>query len=634
MKEITMQKIIFTTLLTSTILSSSAQKAFDEYLLPKNFESFSTFIPKGLPTNSATSTVTIKPSTVINKVRQSLFGQNAVAYQRDMVTTAIREQNWKSGGFSMLRYPGGNWSNQFFWDGNIPSTIKVENVMNGDVKKLLSGSSTWMLGTSEFPEFLKFMEADGIVCVNVGYAFYGTSANPVETAAQYAANWVKYYNKDLNAKVKYWELGNENYGPWQAGFDLGSPQKYGEACKIFAQKMKAVDPSIKIGVNLYEGDGGFNKPQGKNWNELVLPIVQDIMDFAIIHHYPHPNTNMNAILEKDIYDAVDEVAKTVATMRRQTTTYTNKAAGFYPIAITEYNARTGVREISRTNALFTTLMLGEYSKYNDYAAAMQWDLINGYESGLGTHGAVADGDPFMTNGDPYPALIAHHYMQRYYGDKLVASTSSDPDIVVYPTTFTSGEMGIVLVNKGGSLKNVQINLGNNFLKDDRIYWHTINGDASDFDRTLYINDQGPSTTFNVGQTYTNGTKSAVATAFEANGVGGPENYTSIKPYSALLSNTGSMKFNAKAYSANYIVVKKNITTDIEAELVEKDQLAVYPNPSNDGVFSLSKTAEWKVTSLLGEELKSGSGNRINISEYPKGVYLINVNSKVIRVIVK
>ena len=81
--------------------------------------------------------------------------------------------------------------------------------------------------------------------------------------------------------------------------------------------------------------------------------------------------------------------------------------------------------------------------------------------------------------------------------------------------------------------------------------------------------------------------------------------------------------------------KGNITTDIEEVVLEDSEtISIFPNPSNDGKFTLSKECVWKVISQKGIDLKSGKGNQINLSEYPKGVYLIKMNEKVERVVVE
>lgn len=549
-------KIVFTVLiLVIGCESALAQKAFDEYLLEKNFEPFTAYTEITQPSTSADAYVTVNTKTTISHVRTSIFGQNAVAWQGNLNTAATREENWKNAGLSLVRYPGGNWSNIWFWDGNVPSSIRTESTLNGNVGNLKKGSDGWMLGTDEFPDFLEFLDADGMVCVNVGYAFYGTGVDPLATAAQYAADWVEHYNIDNNVGIKYWELGNENYGPWQAGFDLATPQKYAEACVEFATRMKAVDPTIKLGVVLYEGEGGFNdSPQAKDWNEIVLPIVEDIADFLIIHHYPHPNTNQNAIIEDEIYDAVEVVHESYQMIQDQVTTYTSKPAGYYPIATTEFNMRCGIRNMSRANALFTTMMLAEYAKY-DYGAVTQWDLQNGFNTETGDHGMVSSRDPFLDEGSVNPEFYAFYYLRRYFGSTMVESESTDNNVISYATTFDSGELGLVVVNRGATDKVVDLSL-NDFAKGERVYWHTVEGDESDFDRTIYINGVGPEKSFVVGQEYTSnrGTNdnTLTATSFEENGVSGPQNYTEVLPRSSLLSS-GTLKFDAPRYSVSYLV---------------------------------------------------------------------------------
>lgn len=619
-KSITMKKTIFLIFCLISSIILKAQKAFDEYLVDKNFIPFATHDEQTLPTSTADASVTVNASNHVNKVRQSIFGQNSVAWQGNVNPTASREQHWKNANFSLLRFPGGNWSNRFFWDGNTPSSIKTESAMNGDIANLTSGTDGWTLETDEFPDLLTHTGADGIVCVNVGYAFYGTDADPVTTAADYAAAWVNQYNVVQNLGIKYWELGNENYGPWQAGFDLATPQLYADACVIFAQKMKAVDPTIKIGVVLYEGEGGFNDtPQAKDWNEVVLPTVEDYADFLIIHHYPHPASNQNDISESAIYDAISVVDESMEMLHNQIETYTSKPGDYYPVATTEFNMRAGIRNMSRTNALFTTMMLAEYAKH-DYGAVTQWDLQNGFNTETGDHGLVSSRDPFLDEGSVNPEFYAFYYMDKYFGDMVVGSSSSDGEIITYATTFATGELGLIVVNKGATDKVVDLNL-NGYSSGTRMYWHTVDGDDSDFDRTVYVNGVGPSKTFVEGQSYTSNKGSndntAVATAYEVNGVSGPQDYASINPYSSLIP-TGAIKFDAPKYSVSFIVFEGATTGCLTPELGNDVELCRQTSIVLDGsVASSSAIYSWS---------KDGAsiGDTPTIQASTAGVYAVEV----------
>ena len=96
-----------------------------------------------------------------------------------------------------------------------------------------------------------------------------------------------------------------------------------------------------------------------------------------------------------------------------------------------------------------------------------------------------------------------------------------------------------------------------------------------------------------------------------------------------------LRLNVQNFGFNIdkILVKASLATGVDMEL-ENEQFAIYPNPSQNGVFNLSQSANWKVNSILGKELMSGNGAQVNLSGYSKGVYLIKINDKVERVVVE
>src|SRR5262249_33149984 len=112
-----------------------------------------------------------------------------------------------------------------------------------------------------------------------------------------AADWVRYANVTKQYGVKYWTIGNELYGNghyganWEADNHADkSPAGYANGVVAFADAMKAVDPTVKIGAVLTmpanwpdavvaDGDGG-------NWNKTVLGIAGSKIDFVDLHWYP------------------------------------------------------------------------------------------------------------------------------------------------------------------------------------------------------------------------------------------------------------------------------------------------------------------------------------------------------------
>jgi alpha-N-arabinofuranosidase len=138
-------------------------------------------------------------------------------------------------------------------------------------------------GTDEFIQFARRVGAEPSITVNVE----GGGAT-----AEEAANWVEYCNGDARSKygslraangnsepfhVRYWEIGNEIWGDWVRGHS--DAQTYANNLNRYVEKMKPVDPSIKI---IATGDNNLT------WNETVLRIAGKNIDYLSVHHYYGP----------------------------------------------------------------------------------------------------------------------------------------------------------------------------------------------------------------------------------------------------------------------------------------------------------------------------------------------------------
>ena len=66
------------------------------------------------------------------------------------------------------------------------------------------------------------------------------------------------------------------------------------------------------------------------------------------------------------------------------------------------------------------------------------------------------------------------------------------DLITYASSFTSGETGVAVVNKGIDSKTVEITI-KNFRKGDNYYWYTLTGagDNGEFSRKTLVNGAGP-----------------------------------------------------------------------------------------------------------------------------------------------
>jgi len=177
----------------------------------------------------------------------------------------------------LLRWPGGNFSSGYSWkDGIGPKDARPRK---WDTAWQAEESNRF--GTDEFIAYCRKLGAEPYFCVNMGT---GTM--------QEAADWVEYSNGRMNTQwanlrrknghaepynVKYWGLGNELYGPWQAG--RKTAKEYALLAVEFAKMMRWVDPSIKLIAS-----GGGDRP-GSDWNREVLEQLVDTVDYISLHQY-------------------------------------------------------------------------------------------------------------------------------------------------------------------------------------------------------------------------------------------------------------------------------------------------------------------------------------------------------------
>ena len=132
------------------------------------------------------------------------------------------------------------------------------------------------------------------------------------------------------------------------------------------------------------------------------------------------------------------------------TSITNSGGTIKPIALTEWNinAEGSKQKISFVNGIHTAILFGEALK-NNYGETSRWDLANGWSNG-NDHGLFNIGDePGVAIWNPRPAFYYMYYFQKMIGDRLLTSTViGSSDVLAYASSFSSGEKGVILVNKG------------------------------------------------------------------------------------------------------------------------------------------------------------------------------------------
>ena len=454
--------------------------------------------------------VTINAGDTIRKVTKYLYGNNANLWMGQMVTEPALLDHIHLLSPNIIRFPGGNVSNVFFWEAGVnqPPADVPDSLYNDQGKKIKvdywygKNTDSWTLSLDNYYQMLEMTDNTGIICVNFSYSRYGTGLNPAATAAHYAAEWVRYDD----GLTKFWEIGNENFGPWQAGYKIDTKQNqdgqseiitgtlYGKHFKVFADSMrkaaKEIGSTIYIGAQLVEDSIGNSWiPPARTWNKDFFSQAGNTADFFIVHNY-FTNYNENSSAAVILNSAITRTTDIMNYMKQ--TTSENQVL-LKPIALTEWNifAVGSKQSCSFISGMHAASVLGEMAR-DGYSMAARWDLANGYDNG-NDHGMFNKGDePGVPKWNPRPAFFYMTYFQRFFGDHVVSTVSDNDDVVAYASTFSSGEMGVVVMNKGESeqivkLEPVKQGCGERFY----IYSLTGGSDNGDFSQVVYVNDCGP-----------------------------------------------------------------------------------------------------------------------------------------------
>jgi len=456
------------------------------------------------PTQKTTVTLKLKNDT-IGKVSKYVFGNAIAAWCGSYSDTQMRSYT-KVLAPTLIRWPGGSWADGWFLNeipDDVPDSVydgtKYNNVSVEATPKSAFGGHTgkqggWVTTTDQYYALRKSTNVnEGLMTVNYGYARLGTSKDPVARAAHEAANWVRYDN----GRTKFWEIGNENGGPWEYGWMIdtkknqdGQPvfisgELYGKHFKVFVDSMKAA--AREVGATIYIGGqvmadagnvGGMWGTVNKNWNQGFFKQVGDSADFYVIHNYFN-----NSSIVKDILIKPGQSLKSNADYVRNDILKYN--AYSKPIALTEYNMNSGAaKNVAQSfiGGMQAAVLMCEMIK-NDVSLGARW-FLNGEFAGS-EYGA-------NYTGRPKAEFYYLTFLQKFFGDIAINSTSTNSNILSYASRYSSGETGLVVVNTSDvqqtiSLLTDSVGVGDKYY----IYTFTSNTDSAGFSPTVYINNVAP-----------------------------------------------------------------------------------------------------------------------------------------------
>ncbi|MCP5152945.1 MAG: hypothetical protein H6983_02180 [Ectothiorhodospiraceae bacterium] len=184
-------------------------------------------------------------------------------------------------GVRMLRYPGGIPSDFFDWAGAVgPVESRTPQIVPWALSEAEIEFECPLFGPDEFADLAVRLEAPMLITTAA------KNATPSEVAG-----WLQHY-RARGIPAGYWEIGNEIYIPgapkgdpsgtpyWTAATYMSSSE-YAQAFDAQAAALRAVDPTVKIGLVA----SPYAIIDGEPWNANVASASAQRADFISVHLY-------------------------------------------------------------------------------------------------------------------------------------------------------------------------------------------------------------------------------------------------------------------------------------------------------------------------------------------------------------
>jgi hypothetical protein len=381
---------------------------------------------------AADLTISVNAGAAVRTIPETMYGWSMYAWWGyENGYNATFNNIMLAGGQKYVRWPGGSWGDAYLW-----SDMEGPNGANG-----------WIINYNEELYMLSILGATMQPIVNFPGYWYDVN-HPTE-AVPAAVAWVQ----DQTARTpcaQYWEIGNEVYGSWEAGYDGNmNGTYYGNKFADFYIAMKAVNPNIKIGAVAREYDNQYT-----NWTRNLLTAAKAkgvVPDFLSIHMYP--GTNLEPLYNPTLltFD-IGEIANFTSSLNSMiTTAIGSQYVGQIEYCMTEWDSG-GATNYERNRRYVGSMFVAEYIMEMAKNGWMGNNLF---------------GDFFYQNwmATPYPEFYVfpkwyvYPFFINKFGRDMVSASSSNSTVRAYASTDADDNLTLFIVNNSATTDlTAQVNI--------------------------------------------------------------------------------------------------------------------------------------------------------------------------------
>lgn len=208
----------------------------------------------------------------------------------------------------LIRYPGGNFVSNFFWEDSVGPVDKRPARLDLAWRSLEPNT----FGLEEFYHWTKQVNAQIMMAVNLGTRGVADACNLLEYCNHPGGSKYSDFRRSHGVEnpynIKLWCLGNEMDGSWQLGSK--TMDEYGRISQEAGKAMKLIDPSIEL---VSCGSSYREMPTFPQWEATTLEHNYDYVDYLSLHtYYGNAAMDSNDYLAKS--DDMDDFIRTVVSV--------------------------------------------------------------------------------------------------------------------------------------------------------------------------------------------------------------------------------------------------------------------------------------------------------------------------------
>lgn len=503
--------------------------------------------------------------------KNQLLGYNIEYFKTEQEKDFIRKFNPVS-----IRFPHGLWANFYEWQTDGYQNDSFDN------KQYESGIENYVRSVKGHINEIAALNKERVETHGKGYSMMWTYTMNFDDAASCVARAVK--DSALGLEIKDIELGNEHFWKAQRSNQTTDEAAFFNRAKSVASALHSRFPDVRVSIPL-----GWRRNQ-EAYNKAIIGDTE-YYDAISLHKY------MGA--DPDIPDESNTAYKALLTSRLildEDARWLRSYAGEKPIWLTEWGV--SANKAAEVNSAACLGMADVYlymSENQDIYDRANWFIFN---KALNPFVLVENRRPV------YPLqkrgyLSVYEILQEVFMDgEMLASTIESTKL-----TTDMNAINARIVEKDGLKKIIAVNLANkeaNFI---------LNLDGNTYRKEF--------------------THHSLAFGELA-----PVPNIGIDADPKDLIKEGRGDITLPALSVSIITLNEDSEESPLMDIKGNSKSVIYPNPSENGIFYLASIINWEVVSITGQKLQSGVSNKIDLSGFNSGIYLLKASNQTHKLIIK